>query len=175
WTNAKIQICLWHIKRALKKRLTDNTPPKIINYSSHSANQALNFIDIEFYLQMNEIQKKNFLFCPKENRSIIIDMVEKHMLLHSLIPNANGTFLSPEEIWQQSTYEIYNFCVNNDLRHVWIYLWNSWYQKEAWVLWARSAVPGKICLFRTTMLCESHWKVIKRDYLLKFFRPRIDL
>ncbi|CAG8800703.1 24222_t:CDS:2, partial [Gigaspora rosea] len=32
WTNAKIQICLWHIKRALKKRLTDNTPPKIINY-----------------------------------------------------------------------------------------------------------------------------------------------
>ncbi|CAG8828773.1 21027_t:CDS:1, partial [Gigaspora rosea] len=42
----------------------------------------------------------------------------KHMLLHSLIPNANGTFLTPEEIWQQSIYKIYNFCVNNDLWHV---------------------------------------------------------
>jgi hypothetical protein len=25
------------------------------------------------------------------------------------------------------------------------------------------------------MLSESHWKVIKRDYLPKFFRPRLDL
>ena len=27
----------------------------------------------------------------------------------------------------------------------------------------------------TTMLMESHWKVVKCDYLPKFFRPRLDL
>ena len=44
-----------------------------------------------------------------------------------------------------------------------------------WVLWARSAIATEICVFRTTMLMESHWKVVKRDYLPKFFRPRLDL
>ncbi|CAG8707737.1 19544_t:CDS:2 [Racocetra persica] len=55
WTNAKVQICLWHIKRALKKRLADNTSPKTITYSSYSVNQVFEFIDIEFYPIMNEI------------------------------------------------------------------------------------------------------------------------
>jgi hypothetical protein len=44
-----------------------------------------------------------------------------------------------------------------------------------WILWARSASPDEICIFKITMLTESHWKVIKRDYLPKFFRPRLDL
>ncbi|CAB4400362.1 unnamed protein product [Rhizophagus irregularis] len=30
-------------------------------------------------------------------------------------------------------------------------------------------------LIQTTMLIGSHWKVIKRDFLPKFFRPRLDL
>ncbi|CAB4402232.1 unnamed protein product [Rhizophagus irregularis] len=34
WPHVKIQIYLWHIKKALKKRLSDNTQPKIITYSS---------------------------------------------------------------------------------------------------------------------------------------------
>ncbi|CAG8653296.1 28384_t:CDS:2 [Gigaspora margarita] len=175
WPNAKIQICLWHIKRALKKRLADNTPPKVITYSSYSANQVFRFIDIEFYSAMNEVQKKIFCFCSKEKRAIIIDMVEKHIHLHPLIPNSDGSFLTGQEIWKQSTYEMYKFCVDNDLRYVWAYMWCNWYRKETWILWARSEIPEKICLFRTTMLCESHWKVIKRNYLPKFFRPRLDL
>ncbi|POG64489.1 hypothetical protein GLOIN_2v1675679 [Rhizophagus irregularis DAOM 181602=DAOM 197198] len=44
-----------------------------------------------------------------------------------------------------------------------------------WILWSRAAIEDQICIFRTTMLMESHWKVIKRDFLPKFFRPRIDL
>ena len=69
---------------------------------------------------------------------------------------------------------MYQFCFNNNLQYVWAYLWINWYQKGMWNLWARlSAV--EICIFRTTMLTESHWKVLKRDYLPKFFRPRLDL
>ncbi|CAB4409818.1 unnamed protein product [Rhizophagus irregularis] len=149
WPHVKIQICLWHIKKALKKRLSDNTQPKIITYSSNSAHEAL--------------------------RSKIIEILEIHMHRHSLIPNINGYHLSAEEIWRESAYKMYEFCFGNDLRNVWVYLWTNWYKKEIWILWARSAIPEKICMFRTTMLSESHWKVIKRDYLPKFFRPRLDL
>ncbi|CAG8803323.1 18884_t:CDS:2, partial [Dentiscutata erythropus] len=99
------------------KRLADNTPPKVIAYSSSSANQVFEFIDIEFYSKINEISKKNFCFCSKEKWTIIIDMVEKHMLLYSLIPNLDRNFLLAQEIWRQSTYEIYKFCVDNDLQY----------------------------------------------------------
>ena len=54
-------------------------------------------------------------------------------------------------------------------------MWINWYQRSHWGLWARAANPEKISLFRTTMLVEAHWKVIKRDFLPKFFRPRLDL
>ncbi|PKY40067.1 hypothetical protein RhiirA4_415555 [Rhizophagus irregularis] len=112
---------------------------------------------------------------PHALRSKIIEILEIHMHRHSLIPNINGYHLSAEEIWRESAYEMYEFCFGNDLRNVWAYLWTNWYKKEIWILWAHSAIPEKICMFRTTMLSESHWKVIKRDYLPKFFRPRLDL
>src|SRR5437016_9056937 len=70
---------------------------------------------------------------------------------------------------------MYEFCVQHDLKNVWAYMWTNWYKKENWALWARAANPEKMCLFRTTMLIEAHWKVIKRDFLPKFFRPRLDL
>jgi hypothetical protein len=175
WPNAKIQLCLWHIKKALKKRLADNTIPKTTTYSSSSANENFSFIDIEFYPSNLSIKKSNFVFCPKDLRQDIISLFEKHLHLHPLIPDINGNFLTSTEIWKASVEEMYNFCFTNDLRHVWAYLWSNWYEKKMWILWARSSVATKICIFRTTMLMESHWKVVKRDYLPKFFRPRLDL
>ena len=38
--------------------------------------------------------------------------------------------------------------------------------KSTWILWARAGNPEKIGLYRTMMLVEAHWKVIKRDYYL---------
>lgn len=177
WPNVKIQICLWHIKKALKRRLADNTPPKSITYSSYAAHEIFNFIDIEFHPPLpsvSNIQRRNFTFCPKDLRQKVIDLLERHLHWHPLIPNTNGQFLTSEEIWTNSVNEMYQFCFNNELRYVWAYLWVNWYQKEMWNLWARSSAI-EICIFRTTMLTESHWKVLKRDYLPKFFKPRLDL
>lgn len=178
WPNVKIQICLWHIKKALKKRFADNTQPKITTYSSNSAHEIFDFVDVNFYpiITTNEKKsKKDFYFCPQALRSKIIEILEIHMHWHPLIPNINGYYLSAEEIWREAVYEMYEFCFANNLRNVWAYLWTNWYRKEIWILWARSAIQERICIFRTTMLSESHWKVIKRDYLPKFFRPRLDL
>ena len=80
-----------------------------------------------------------------------------------------------EDIWKLSTKEMYDFCYENDLKYVWAYMWCNWYQFNLWILWARAATPDRICIFKTTMLMESHWKVIKRNYLPRFFRPRLNL
>ena len=151
--------------------VVDNTQPKIITYSSNSAHEVFDFINIDFYpiITLEKKSKKDFYFCPQALRSKIIETLEIHMHCHSLIPNINGYHLSAEEIWKESVYEMYEFCFANDLRNVWAYLWTNWYKKEIWILWARSAIQEKICIFCTTMLSESHWKVIKRDYLPKFF------
>ncbi|CAG8771610.1 16730_t:CDS:1, partial [Gigaspora rosea] len=105
--------------KALKKRLANNTYPKIINYSLSSAHQTYDFIDIEFYptppLQLTSDQKKCFCFCPKELRSNIIDMIETHMHLHPLIPIVNGFYLSASKIWKQLTKQIYELCINHNL------------------------------------------------------------
>ncbi|CAG8749989.1 9593_t:CDS:2, partial [Ambispora leptoticha] len=173
WINIKVQICYWHFKKALKKRLVDNSQPKRITYSSYDAHNSFNFIDIKFY--PTELPKSNFCFCPKNLRPKVISIMEHHMHLHPLIPNLEGIFSTKDEIWTQCTKEMYEFCVTNDLKYLWSYLWTNWYRNELWQLWVRSAISDRICVFRTTMLVESHWKVIKRNFLQKFFRPRLDL
>ena len=75
-------------------------------------------------------------------------------------------FLSSHDIWLLSVREMHEFCVDHNLKNVWAYLWTNWYQNNTWMLWARAANSEK--LFKTTMLIEAHWKVIKRDFLQNF-------
>jgi len=67
WPHVKVQICLWHIKKALKKHLADNIQSKIITYSFNSMHKAFDFINIDFYLiRTNEKKgKKDFYFCSQ--------------------------------------------------------------------------------------------------------------
>jgi len=111
----------------------------------------------------------------QELRETILEIISYHFHLHPLLPNDNNQYLTENEIWLLSVWEMYGFCVTNDLKNVWAYMWMNWYEKRHWRLWARAAKPDRIGLFKTTMLIEAHWKVIKRDFLLKFFRPRHDL
>ncbi|KAI9259553.1 hypothetical protein BDA99DRAFT_410901, partial [Phascolomyces articulosus] len=49
------------------------------------------------------------------------------------------------------------------------------YKPEAWRNWARTAVPDRIPTAKTTKLIEAHWKVLKRNHLYRYNRPRLDL
>jgi hypothetical protein len=92
-----------------------------------------------------------------------------------LIPTINNTFiLSKEQIWQNSVKEIYEYCRQQNLPHVWMYIWEEWYTWANWILWARS-ISDEINCLRTTMTIESHWHVIKHDFLHHFNHPRLDL
>ncbi|CAG8682231.1 24299_t:CDS:2 [Gigaspora margarita] len=63
WKDIKIQLYLWHIKRAVGTRLANNKKPQNINYNGIVAQQYFSFIDPLFQpnLNNNKIQ-----FCPKE-------------------------------------------------------------------------------------------------------------
>ncbi|KAJ6505492.1 hypothetical protein C8R45DRAFT_1051083 [Mycena sanguinolenta] len=69
---------------------------------------------------------------------------------------------------------MYTFCVKHKLPEVWAYLWENWYRRSRWELWARS-VHAEIPVMKTTMMLESHWRRIKHDFLHHFHMPRCDL
>jgi hypothetical protein len=99
----------------------------------------------------NEMQKRR-TFCPEEFRTAIVDMMEKHYCAHPLIPGY--AVPTPSGIKEWAVRQIYQFCVQNDLREVWAYLWENWYRAGRWELWARAPHP-EIPVLKTTMILES--------------------
>ena len=179
WPNIKIQLCLWHLKRAVKKRLADSSIPKRSIYDSEFARTQTAFVDATFHpfprdnvTGIRSTSSVNQRFCPKKlrekfwNNSISFSPSSINTHWHEPV-------LSSHDIWLLSVREMHEFCVDHNLKNVWAYLWTNWYQNNTWMLWARAANSEK--LFKTTMLIEAHWKIIKRDFLSKFFRPRLDL
>ena len=91
-------------------------------------------------------------FCLEKYHEHIINMMEKHYCTHPLIPGY--AYTSPEGIRKWAVQQIYNFCVLNNLQEVWAYLWENWYCKTRWELWACSTHPT-IPVLKTTMILES--------------------
>ncbi|RHZ52159.1 hypothetical protein Glove_464g61 [Diversispora epigaea] len=142
WKNIKIQLCLWHIKKAVEARLANNKKLQQINYNGVAAQQLFPFINLLF---RPTLSKDKISFCPKELHLSVWKLMNKHLHQHPLIPT-------------------------ND-----VYLWNEWYSQERWALWFRAGCENKISILKTNMFVEAHWKVLKRDFLYKFFRPRLNL
>ncbi|KAJ7238382.1 hypothetical protein C8J57DRAFT_1566088 [Mycena rebaudengoi] len=111
-------------------------------------------------------------FCPARLREPIINMMEKHYCAHPLLPGYAPP--NPEGIKRWAVAQMYKFCVEHGLREVWAYLWENWYRRSRWELWARSCHP-EIPVLKTTMILESHWRRIKHDFLHHFHMPRCDL
>ena len=96
------------------------------------------------------------------------------MLLHPLIPINKETFFTSTEIYHHSVVEAYTYCRERNFVHLWGYLWINWYNRVDWNLFARASFPSAIPLARTTMLVESHWRVLKYNYKYNCNRPRLD-
>lgn len=71
--------------------------------------------------------------------------------------------------------ELYRYYLVNNFHRLWAYCWINWYRPTQWKLWARSAHEEEIPVLKTTMIVESHWRVVKHDYLHRLNRPRVDL
>ncbi|KIM44630.1 hypothetical protein M413DRAFT_66881, partial [Hebeloma cylindrosporum] len=99
-----------------------------------------------------------------------------HFHQHPAIPldDDEGTYLKAEEIHEGAVKDMYQYCFENNLSQVWVYMWNRWYTTKQWSLWARSA-SDSISRLKTTMVVENLWKHLKRRDLAQFNRPRLDL
>lgn len=99
-----------------------------------------------------EPTKEKRIFCPKECRERLLEMVEAHYNTHPLIPGYAAP--TKEGIREWAVKQIYQFCVKHELAELWAYLWENWYRTGRWELWARSVVD-KIARLKTTMIMES--------------------
>ncbi|KAJ7498364.1 hypothetical protein B0H11DRAFT_2226000 [Mycena galericulata] len=109
-------------------------------------------------------------FCPLECRDSIVNMMEHHFCAHPLLPGYSHPSREGIRVW--AVKQMYNYCVQNDLPEVWAYLWENWYRTGRWELWAR-AEDDMIPRLKTTMMVESHWGRIKKDFLHHFHMPRL--
>ena len=91
-------------------------------------------------------------FCPLEHRDAVVEMMERHFCAHPLIPGYSAP--TPEGIKAWAVKQTYEFCVLHDLANLWAYLWENWYRRGRWELWARSGNPREIPRLKTTMFVE---------------------
>ncbi|RHZ90148.1 hypothetical protein Glove_7g38 [Diversispora epigaea] len=73
WKNIKIQLYLWHIKKAVETKLSNNKKLQQINYNGIATQQQFSFIDPSFKLTLN---KDKINFCPKELRLLIWELMK---------------------------------------------------------------------------------------------------
>src|SRR6266516_348380 len=166
-----LQLCVWHIQRAIKQRLASNKISSYYSYNPKIAHEECSTIDPNWGIVSDSNSRT---FCPLNLRETVIKLVKDHSSCHMLLPKLDGTFTTnANEIWKECVEEMIQFCKNNNLIRLWVYLWKEWYSKTKWILWARAANEN-ISHIKTTMVVESHWRHIKHDHLYKFHKPRVD-
>ncbi|KAJ3985287.1 hypothetical protein F5890DRAFT_1409822 [Lentinula detonsa] len=155
----------------LKIRIPPRLDPDLADLYDSEIEEILNSEDEDDESGNDPVGSKHH-FCSPEFRQPIIDLMEQHYCAHPLIPGYAHPSLGGIKEW--AVKKIYSFCVKNDLREVWAYIWENWYRAGRWELWARSVDNG-IAILKTTMMVEAHWRRIKHDFLHHFHSPRIDL
>jgi len=121
------------------------------NYTTSNDNQPTKGNKSD-QMNMVDVKSERRTFCPEEHRQPIINMVERHFCAHPLIPGYCHP--TPAGIREWAVREIYGYCVANDLREAWAYLWENWYRRGRWELWARADCE-EIPVLKTTMIMES--------------------
>lgn len=99
-----------------------------------------------------QVQEQEPSFCPEEFHALVIELLDRHFCAHPLIPGYSAP--SREGIKAWAVKQMYDFCKQNRLPNLWAYLWENWYRKGRWELWARTNHPN-IPRLRTTMIVES--------------------
>ncbi|KIJ25136.1 hypothetical protein M422DRAFT_273913 [Sphaerobolus stellatus SS14] len=73
-------------------------------------------------------------FCPSIYHENIIQMMERHLCAHPLIPGYSAPSKAGIQAW--AVKEMYSFCLQYNLHSCWAYLWGNWYKRGCWELWA---------------------------------------
>ncbi|KAK0542406.1 hypothetical protein OC845_006637, partial [Tilletia horrida] len=192
WPTAKIQLCYWHVLRAIRQRLGSSKASTTRGYSPQDAAKIVS--GLEHCWGTTESQRHHppqicscasrdrshvwsaagKLECTKEQSKAVIDLISRHFNEHTSFPTIMGTRLDAGQLHQRQAQETLDLCKAHGWPRVWAYLCSNWYTRGEWELWARAANES-VLILKSTMITESLWRVIKHDFLHRFARPRIDL
>jgi hypothetical protein len=177
WPNARIQLCYWHARRAIRVRLTSSRRSNTQGeYKPLEAQMVIPDLEICWGSMPTNRPDGDHRYCrctcPSRSEDIVLQgrietvsgneqelvlsIFSRHYNSHPLIPDQNGTYRSAEHIHRSCVSEIYYWCRSRNYFRLWAYLWVNWYQPSQWVLWARSVNEKEIPVLKTTMIVESH-------------------
>ena len=128
--NPKIQLCWWHLKKAVRERLK-KTKLSTTPYNVVEAHAKFSFIDLQFTpngrsdaretkgLPVSDALGKESdctdklnagprQFCPKRYCDTILELIEKHFCAHPLIPSYCPP--NPMDIHKWAVRRVYHYC-----------------------------------------------------------------
>ncbi|KAL1977328.1 hypothetical protein VTN31DRAFT_187 [Thermomyces dupontii] len=156
WPDTKIQLCYWHVKRAVSMKMSDSKPTKTQNnYKPEEAQKFIPGLEICWGCKRDRRPEPHSFGgcqCPsraqsvtgegrlepqtQQERNTVLEIMCRHFHLHPLIPDDNGTFKSSETIHCESATEMYTWCKARGYPRLWAYLWANSYSEEQWRRWA---------------------------------------
>ncbi|KAE8181682.1 hypothetical protein CF328_g8764, partial [Tilletia controversa] len=168
WPQSKIQLCYWHVLRAVRQRLASSIATSTKQYHAFEVTSIVPGVETCWgstkgnrhdkrlcrcacKLQVEKWDKQGKMECSKEESVIIIQLISRHFNEHTSFPTLLGTYLTVDELHRKQAKEAYDICRAKDWARVWAYLWVNWYCKEEWILWARGA-GEKIPILKSTMV-----------------------
>src|SRR4051794_11426917 len=121
-----IQLCYWHLKKAVKRQLASTKKPQQTRYIVHNAHTEFLFIEFEFHpdapgqqtdpdQQTDNVESRPqyqvrgrraaFTFCPPEHRNRVLEIMITHLHQHPLIPALDRHFYTSVQICEAAVKE----------------------------------------------------------------------
>ncbi|CAG8844168.1 3396_t:CDS:2, partial [Gigaspora margarita] len=93
WKDLRVQLCKWHVKRAIEQKLSSTKKGNNICYDANKAHNECPVIDPRWNNQHMDTVLCNKVFLKNELRKNVIDFIETHFHRHMLIPTADKEFV----------------------------------------------------------------------------------
>ena len=149
WPGVKVQLCYWHVKRAVSTRLNSSKSTNTQNHYWPEEAQKL-IPDLEICWGSLPIRRPvghrfGDCSCPSKGEKIrrngatgtqqlrrivtrYLEIFCRHFNLHPLIPDPNGTYKSSSDLCiSECAAEMYTWCKARGYYRLWAYLYVNWY------------------------------------------------
>ncbi|KAK9252086.1 hypothetical protein V1507DRAFT_481925 [Lipomyces tetrasporus] len=157
----KHHLCLL---RAIDQHITGKTK----NTGAHSVQNAKNSIRkgaLQKWILSNESGKK---LCTREQAAKLFAMIKCHLLRHPLLQKVvNDGAEHPRAL----VYETYEEIHASSIREMLDYFGSRW---EIASMCARCGSDAIIPISRTTMRLESHWRILKKNYVSRSLSREVE-
>ncbi|CAG8776830.1 20457_t:CDS:2, partial [Gigaspora rosea] len=117
-------LCQWHIDKAIKEKLKSRKKIERLNYNYEEVvKEEFTFVNSSFIPDLQRTDSECYIVCPPALCGTVIKMVRNHFNMYPKIPTNNGQFLSSKEIRTKAVFEIYEFCIANNLPRLDYLIW----------------------------------------------------